>query len=127
MAALGLKPGMVGRGHRRRDGFVYSAICREGRQDRTRFTPSISPRDSWHTSPRDAKKRGQSQVVTVQGTQVSTNLPREAVDLVFLCDVYHHLENPEKTLASIRQALRPGGRLVVIDFDRVEGRARRLC
>jgi ubiquinone/menaquinone biosynthesis C-methylase UbiE len=71
----------------------------------------------------EAKKRRHGQVTTIQGTQDSTNLPRESVDLVFACDVYHHLEKPEKMLASIRQALRPGGRLVVIDFDRVEGKS----
>ncbi len=71
----------------------------------------------------DAKKRRQDQVVTILGSQDSTNLPRDSVDLVFLSDVYHHLEKPEKTLASIHQALRPGGRLVVIEFDRVEGKS----
>jgi ubiquinone/menaquinone biosynthesis C-methylase UbiE len=71
----------------------------------------------------DAAKRGQQQVVTVVGTQDSTNLPRASVDLVFLCDVYHHLETPERNLSSIRRALRERGRLVVIDFDRVEGKS----
>ena len=37
-------------------------------------------------------------MVTILGSQDSTNLPRESVDLVFLSDVYHHLENPEKTI-----------------------------
>ena len=48
----------------------------------------------------------------------STNLPPRSIDLAFLCDVYHHLEFPQKTLASIRQALRPGGRLVVVEFHK---------
>jgi hypothetical protein len=48
----------------------------------------------------------------------STNLPPQSIDLAFLCDVYHHLEFPQKTLASIRQALRPSGRLVVVEFHK---------
>ena len=70
-----------------------------------------------------AKAKGQAQVVTVRGTQNSTNLPAGSVDLVFLCDVYHHLEDHEKILSSIHQALRPGGSLVLVEFDRVEGKS----
>ena len=70
-----------------------------------------------------AKAKGQAQVVTVRGTQDSTNLPAGSVDLVFLCDVYHHLEDHEKVLSSIHRALRPGGSLVLVEFDRIEGKS----
>jgi len=51
----------------------------------------------------------------------STELPPQSIDLAFTCDTYHHFEYPMKTLASIHQALRPGGRLIVIDFKKQAG------
>ena len=70
-----------------------------------------------------ARRAGQTQVATIRGTQDSINLPRDSVDLVFLCDVYHHLENHDKILASIHQTLRFRGVLVLVEFDRVEGKS----
>jgi len=71
----------------------------------------------------DARRLGQTQVRTVLGSQATTNLPKDSIELAFLCDVYHHLENPERTLASIHRALKPEGTLVVVDFDRVKGKS----
>ena len=44
--------------------------------------------------------------------------------MVFLCDVYHHFEFPRKTLASLHAALKPGGRLVLVDYRREKGKSR---
>lgn len=70
-----------------------------------------------------AKASGRTQIVTVRGTQDSTNLPPNSIDVAFLCDVYHHLENYEKILESIHKALKVQGVLVLVEFDRVEGKS----
>lgn len=71
-----------------------------------------------------AAKAGLSNVETVLCTEKSVNLPPASADIAFVCDTYHHFEYPASTLASIHAALRPGGELVVIDFERIEGKSR---
>ncbi len=51
-------------------------------------------------------------------------LPPGSLDVVFICDVYHHFEYPAQSLKSIRRALKPGGTMVVIDFERIPGVSR---
>jgi len=70
---------------------------------------------------RTAREQGLSNVEGIVNTQNSTGLPASSVDLVFICDTYHHFEHPGAMLASIHQALRAGGTLVIIDFRRIAG------
>lgn len=53
----------------------------------------------------------------------SVGLPEASVDLVFICDTYHHFEFPHKTMQSIHKALKPGGRVVLVDYQRIAGRS----
>ncbi|MGI9240219.1 MAG: class I SAM-dependent methyltransferase [Verrucomicrobiales bacterium] len=69
-------------------------------------------------------KNGFTQVEVVRCAEDSVSLKPDTVDLAFVCDTYHHFEYPAATLKSIYQALRPGGRLVVIDFERIPGVSR---
>jgi predicted methyltransferase len=68
-----------------------------------------------------AKSTGLKNVIAVLGRQDSVNLPPQSIDLAFICDTYHHFEFPQKLLASIHRALKPGGQLILIDFHRIEG------
>ncbi len=54
----------------------------------------------------------------------SAELEPNSVDAVFICDTYHHFEYHVAMLRSIHSALRPGGQLVLIDFERIEGKSR---
>lgn len=69
-----------------------------------------------------AKKKGLKNIETVVCGERSVNLPRESIDLIFICDTYHHFEYPRSTMKSIHEALKPGGQLVVVDFYRIPGK-----
>ncbi len=44
------------------------------------------------------------------------SLPKNSVDLIFLCNVFHHLENPPAYFSKAKEALKPNGRVAIIDF-----------
>ena len=59
---------------------------------------------------------GLDQITVVAGDAVKTNFPAGACDAVFMRDVYHHFVDPAAMNASIAAALKPGGRLAIVDF-----------
>jgi len=67
------------------------------------------------------REQGLTNVVGIVCTPDDCGLPPNSIDVAFVCDTYHHLEYPHKVMRSIHQALRPGGRLIVIDFNRIKG------
>lgn len=87
------------------------------------FAVDISPRFAEHLAALADHSREQN-ITPVLCAEDSILLPPESVDLVYICDTYHHFEYPAATLASIHRALRPGGRLAVIDFERIPGVSR---
>ena len=52
----------------------------------------------------------------ILGNETDPKLPRGAVDVALVLDVYHHFDYPDKMLANIAQGLKPHGRFVVVDF-----------
>jgi ubiquinone/menaquinone biosynthesis C-methylase UbiE len=120
VAACQLKPGMavadVGAG----TGLFTRLFAREVGQDGLVYAVDIAPEFVAHIE-RSAREEQLTNVRGVLCKPDSVELPANSVDLVFICDTYHHFEYPQKTLKSIHQALKPGGRLVVVDYRRVEG------
>jgi ubiquinone/menaquinone biosynthesis C-methylase UbiE len=55
-------------------------------------------------------------VVTIRGTETDVNLPADSVDVALLVDAYHEFSHPREMMASIRRSLKPGGRLILIEY-----------
>lgn len=62
------------------------------------------------------RKDAPENVVAVLGAADDPKLPEGAIDTVFLCNVLHHIENRPAYYAKLLRALKPGGRIVNIDF-----------
>ena len=63
-----------------------------------------------------AKKQGLKNVELVQGTETDPKLPAGSVDLILLVDVYHEFSYPYEMTVAMVKALKPGGRLVFVEF-----------
>ncbi len=116
----GLKPGMVvadiGAGTGLFTPLFSKAVGPEGKVMAVDITPGFL-----ELIRSRAEKSGLKNVTTVLCPEDSVGLEPESIDVVFVCDTYHHFEYPKETLASIHAALKPGGRLVIVDFQRIEG------
>lgn len=52
----------------------------------------------------------------IRSTQTKTNLPADTIDLILMVDVYHECTDPDTLLQGLLAALKPGGRLVLVEF-----------
>ena len=115
LALLELKPGMavaeVGAGDGRR------TVLRAERLGPSSQVHSTELGSKELSRIRDAvAKGGLRNVTVVPGGEKETNLPKQCCDAIFMRRVYHHFTDPRALNASMLDALRPGGRLAVIDF-----------
>ena len=62
------------------------------------------------------EKSGVSNVQVIDGHDTRSNLAEGCCDAIFMRNVYHHFGDPPAMNASFFQALKPGGRIAVIDF-----------
>jgi ubiquinone/menaquinone biosynthesis C-methylase UbiE len=115
--AVGLRPGDAAADIGAGTGLFTQLFAEQVGPKGTVYAVDIAPKFVKYIASQ-AKQRGHEQIVkTVLNIPDSAELPAGSIDIAFICNTYHHFEHPEKMMASIHRALRPGGRLVVIDFD----------
>lgn len=113
--ALNLKPGMtvadVGAG----TGFMSMKLAKRVGPSGKVYAEDVQP-EMLQKVRENALKAHASNVVTVQGSYTDPMLPRSGMDLILLVDVYHEFSEPQKMLHGIRDALKPDGRLVLLEY-----------
>jgi predicted methyltransferase len=120
ISALQFEPGMVVADVGAGSGFYVELMAEAVGSSGRVYAVEIAP--AWIGFLREkVQEEGLSHVSVVEGTESSVELPPASVDLIFSSDTYHHFEYPQTTLASIYRALKPGGRWVVLDYDRIPG------
>lgn len=63
-----------------------------------------------------AKTKKVANIEIVQNTDTDPKLPADAIDLILMVDVYHELSHPFEMTEALVKALKPGGRLVFVEF-----------
>ena len=113
--ALELKPGMVVADIGAGSGYYSSRIAKRvgptGRVYATDIQPGMIA-----LLDRRIKSEGLGNVTTVLGGMDDPKLPPASIDLAIMVDVYHELQEPQVFLGRVRSALKPGGRLVLIEY-----------
>lgn len=63
-----------------------------------------------------AEREGTANVVPVLASLDTPRLPAGAVDLILVVDTYHHFDQRRRYLPQLARALRPGGRIAIVDW-----------
>jgi SAM-dependent methyltransferase len=115
LAELDLKPGItvadVGAG----SGYYSSRMAERVGPSGTVYAVDIQP-EMIDILRLQMKQRRVSNVKAILGAETDPRLPAAALDLALMVDVYHELEYPYEMLAAIVKALKPGGRVVFVEF-----------
>ncbi len=115
LQALELRPGMtvadIGAG----TGYYSWRIAERVGAAGTVYAVDVQP-EMIDALKKQMSRRGIVNVKPVLGTAADAKLPPNVLDLALMVDVYHEFEYPHEMLGAIVRALKPGGRLVFVEF-----------
>jgi ubiquinone/menaquinone biosynthesis C-methylase UbiE len=113
--ALGIKPGQVVADVGAGSGYYTVRLAKQVGPIGRVFATDIQPEMLSLLKKRLSRERLDN-VELVLATDVDPRLPEGQLDLILMVDVYHELARPQEVLRKLRAALKPDGRLVLIEF-----------
>ncbi len=121
IAALDLKPGMVVADIGAGSGYYTSRMSKSVGSTGRVYATDIQP-GMIELLNRRVANEGLGNVTTVLGGEDDPKLPLQSLDLAIMVDVYHELQAPQVFLRRLREAFKPGGRLVLLEFRKEDPR-----
>ena len=119
VASMGLQPGMtvadVGTGV----GYMLPYLSKRVGPNGHVIAEDIFA-DFLSAAKQTAENAKLANVTFVKGTETDPNLPEGQLDMELVLDAYHHFDYPEKMLAALNKALKPDGKLVIVDYYKRE-------
>lgn len=113
--AIGIKPGMVVADVGAGTGYMTLRMAKRVGPAGKVYGVDVQP-EMLRRLRQNAAKEKLVNVETVLGTEADPKLPAGKLDLILLVDVYHEFSQPQKMLQRMRQALKPDGRLVLLEY-----------
>jgi tRNA A58 N-methylase Trm61 len=113
--ALGIRPGMVVADVGAGTGYMSLRLAKRVGPSGKVYANDIQP-EMLRRLRENAAKAGFANIETVQGEESDPKLPPGRMDLVLLVDVYHEFSKPRQMIDKIREALKPDGRLVLLEY-----------
>ena len=115
LAALQLKPGMVVADIGEGTGYLARRMAPAVMPGGKVLAVDVQP-EMVRMLQAAVRQTGLTQIEPSLGTETDVKLPASSVDLAIMVDVYHELAYPHEVLASIIRALKPGARLVFVEY-----------
>lgn len=119
LAALNLKPGEVIADIGAGSGYFTFRLSHSVGANGKIYAVDVSPDMILHINRRIRDLKA-TNVVTILADPDDPLLAEQSINRFFICDVWHHVENPSKYLATMKKMLKPGGEIVMIDFHKKE-------
>ncbi len=114
--ALGLKPGMVVADLGSGSGYFTRRFVEAVTETGKVYAIDVEPEALKHVKDGIEHMHIPYTAEFILAPPDNPKLPFESVDLIFLCNVYHHLDDRTTYFANVKSALKPGGRIAIIDF-----------
>jgi ubiquinone/menaquinone biosynthesis C-methylase UbiE len=111
---LAVKPGMVVADIGAGSGY-HSALLSKMVGTGKVFAVDVEPEMIAYLNARITQEK-LSRIVPVLSTEQKVSLPENTIDMMLLVDVYHEFSFPYEMALSMRAALKPGGKLVLVEF-----------